>query len=399
MNLTEKWSDHLDGEKYAPINESHKRTVTAQLLENQNKSITESLNSTTNIDQWQPVMISMVRRIAPRLIAYDVCGVQPLTMPTGLIFCLKARYGSGSGNENDVSKPEAMGFNEVNAGYSGAGTANSGNTFSGAAPFVRSTGLATATGETGTWNSMGVTIEKTSVTAVTRQLRADYSMELAQDMQSVHGLNADSELINILSNEIVAELNREVLGQIYNSAVVGAQFATTPGTVDLSVDAGGRWTAERFKGLMFSIERDANAIAIATRRGKGNILLVSADVGSALAFAGQLQYTPAIDAQVDLEVDPSGATYAGRMGRFKVFVDPYATGDGYCVGYKGNDSYDAGFYFCPYVPLQLARATDPTNFSNAIGFKTRYGIQANPFTTLNNNSNIYYRKAVVQNLQ
>lgn len=399
QSLTEQWAKTLDHEKLAPIVDTQRRQVTAQLLENQanqGKNLSENINSTTGVDQWQPIMISMVRRIAPRLIAYDVCGVQPLTMPTGLIFCLKARYGSGSGNENDVSKTEAMGVNEVDAGYSGAGTANSGNTFG--ATFVRSTGQVTATAETGAWNPMGVTIEKTSVTAVTRQLRADYSMELAQDMQSVHGLNADAELINILSNEIVAELNREVLGKIYSSAQVGAQFATTAGTVDLSVDAGGRWQAERFKGLMFAIERDANAISIATRRGKGNILIVSPDVASSLAFAGQLDFAPAIDSQVQLDVDPSGATYAGRMGRFKVFVDPYATGDGYCVGYKGNDAYDAGLFYCPYVPLQLARATDPSNFTNAVGFKTRYGIVANPFTTLNNNSNIYYRKSIVANL-
>ena len=400
--LTEKYASVLDATRVgmAKVEDHTKRKVTARLLETQQEMINESINGVGGMDTWQPVLISMVRRIAPRLIAYDVCGVQPMTGPTGLIFALKARYGKSSTlQQNDQSLPEAMGIDEVEAGYSGDGTANAGNSFgSGVDAIKRGGGMTTQTGEIAPWQPMGVTIEKTSVEAKTRQLRADYSHELAQDMRKVHGLDADAELINILSNEIVSEINREVIGTIYNSAKVGAQFATKAGTFDLSTDSDGRWSVEKFKGLLFAIERDANKISLETRRGKGNILFVSADIGSALAAAGVLDFAPALQAQVDVSVDASGATYAGNLGRFRVYVDPYATGDGYCVGYKGADQYDAGLFYAPYIPLELCRAVNPVNFQNAIGFKTRYGLVANPFTTLQADSNIYYRKAIVSNL-
>lgn len=401
MKLTEKYKEALDKEGHGipRITESARREVTASLLENQMSHMNESLNGVAGMETWSPILMSMVRRIAPRLIAYDVCGVQPMSGPTGLIFALKARYATGAGIQNDPANPEAMGLNEVDAGYSGNGTVNSGSTFGPAIdPMVRGTGMATAVGETAAWKAMGVTIEKTNATAVTRQLRADYSQELAEDMKRIHGLSADSELINILSNEIVAEMNREVLGTIYAAAKIGAQFTATPGTVDLDADADGRWSVEKFKGLHFAIERDANKIALETRRGKANKLIVSADVASALAAAGVLDFAPALQAQVDVQVDPSGPTYAGRMGRYDVYIDPYATGDGYCLGYKGGDQFDAGIFYCPYIPLQLSRAVNSDMFTNAIGFKTRYSIVANPFTTLSANSNAYYRKAIVANL-
>lgn len=398
--LTEKWADALDIEGVAPITEASRRATTAQLIENQAVALlNENMNGVAGVDNWNPILISMVRRIAPRLIAYDVCGVQPMTGPTGLIFALKAKYAADANKaQNDKSLEEAMGVNEVNAGYSGDGTPNSGNTF-GPAPAVRGTGLETSVGETAKWAAMGVSIERTQVTAVTRQLRADYSQELAEDMRRIHNLSAEGELINILTNEITAEINREVLGKIYASAKVGAQFATAPGVFDLNADSDGRWSVEKYKGLITAIEFDANQIAIESRRGKGNKLFVSANVGTVLAQAGLLDFAPALQANTTINVDPSGATYAGRLlGRYDVYVDPYTDGDGYCVGYKGVDQYDAGIFYCPYVPLQLSRAVDNATFTNAIGFKTRYGIAANPFTTIDNDSNVYYRKAVVRNL-
>jgi hypothetical protein len=245
---------------------------------------------------------------------------------------------------------------------------------------------------------MAMTIEKASVTAKTRQLRADYSLELAQDLRAIHGLDAENELSNILSNEIISEINREVVRTIYTIAKPGAQFAATPGSFDLQTDSDGRWSVERYKGLMFAIERDANAVSIETRRGKGNILIVSADVASAFVMAGVLDYNPALQANSNLEVDATGTTYAGQLGRFKVFIDPYLGTNGYVVGFKGANAYDAGMFYCPYVPLQMVRATNVDTFQPAIGFKTRYGMIANPFTTLNAGSNVYYRKVKVLNL-
>lgn len=404
--LTEKWDDVISDTRYNPIKDDVRTRVTAQLLENQEINLSESTNETGNADQWNPILISMVRRIAPRLIAYDLVGVQPLNMPTGLIFCMKARYANDPTKAaNDRSLPEAMGVDEVNAGYSGNGTANAAvtNSFGGGVAYARGKGMTTQAGEqSNAWNAMGVTIEKANVNTETRQLRADYSQEIAEDMKRVHGMNADSELVNIISNEITAEINREMLDKLYVSAKQGAQWTTTPGQIDLAADVGGRWSAERFRGLQFAIERDANRIAIETRRGKGNKLIVSADVASALAFAGIMSFAPAIAAQTNLNVDPSGATFVGTLGTYSVYVDPYATGDGYLVGYKGQDVTDSGIFYCPYLPLALSRAIDPKTFQMALGFKTRYGWAVNPFVSANNTfvpgANPYYRAATINEL-
>lgn len=389
--LLEKWAPVLDTDKVDAIQDPYRKKVTARLLENQEQWIQENANTnlTAGSQNWDPVLISLVRRMAPKLIAYDVCGVQPMNAPTGLIFALRARSTNQAGTES-------MGLNEVDAAFSGTGTSEAGTD-----PWTTNTGTAmpTATGETAAWASMGITIEKTNVVAQTRQLRADYSLELAQDMKAMHGLDADTELTNILHTEIVAEINREIVRTIYSVGVAGAQFASTPGTFNLQADSDGRWSAERFKGLVFAIERDANKIAITTRRGKGNILIVSSDVASALAMAGVLSYTPALAGMTTMEVDATGATYAGTMGRYKVYIDPYLLNDAYVVGFKGSNQYDAGFFYCPYVPLQLVKATDPTNFQPALGFKTRYGMVSNPFiNSMAAASNTYYRKALVTNL-
>lgn len=404
--LLEKWDSVLNDDKVGLIEDPYKAKVTAQLLENQEKFLNESSNQVAGIAGWDPILMGMARRLGPKLIAYDLCGVQPMTMPTGLVFALKARYagrngttpGSGAGSgETPQGGAEAL-FNEARTNYAGTGSHVGDNPWD--PGFATGTGKATAAGETDAWASMGITIEKTNVVAETMQLRADYSLELAQDMRAVHGLDADAELTNICSTELIAEVNRQVVRKIYAVAKPGAQWTgiTTAGQYDLNADADGRWMAERFKGLMFAIERDANAIAIETRRGKGNILITSSDVASALAIAGALDYAPAIQTGVNLDVDATGAAYAGTMGRFKVYVDPYLGVDGYVVGFKGANQYDAGFFYCPYVPLQLVRATDPVNFHPALGFKTRFGMVANPFTTLNNNQNVYYRKTRILNL-
>lgn len=387
--LLEKWNDILTSDKVEAISDPYRAKVTAQLLENQEKFLAETSQTTTgNVAGWDPVLISLVRRMAPKLIAYDVCGVQPMTMPTGLVFALRARYTSKTGDE-------AL-FDEAVTTHSGASNPAHAGDDPWDNTFTTGTAKATADGEADAWNAMAMTIEKTSVVAKTRQLRADYSPELAQDLRAIHNLDAENELSNILSSEIINEINREVVRKIYDVAQVGAQFAGTPGTFDLQSDADGRWSLERFKGLIFAIERDANAIALATRRGKGNIIITRADVASALVMAGVLDYNPSL--KVGLEVDTTGATYAGNMGRFKVFVDPYLGSDGYVVGYKGNSPYDAGFFYCPYVPLQMVRATSVDNFNPAIGFKTRYGLVSNPFTTLNSAGNCYYRKTKVLHL-
>ncbi|ASD50378.1 major head protein [Acidovorax phage ACP17] len=405
--LTEKWAEELKEDAAAPADsQAHKQKTTAQLLENQDHFLAEASNVVAGVENWDPILMKLVRRMAPKLIAYDLCGVQAMTGPTGLMFALKARYagrngttpgtGSGSG-ETPQGGAEALGLDEARTNYSGTGTHAGTNPW--AAGYQTGTGKSTAAGETDAWAAMGVTIEKSSIAAVTRQLRADYSLELAQDMKAIHGLDADTELVNILSTELIAELNREVVRTIYGISKQGAQFATTPGTYDMQNDADGRWAAERYKGLLFAIERDANVIATETRRGKGNLLIVSADVASALVMAGILDYNPAVQGMTgNLQVDVTGTSYAGQAGRFKVFVDPYATGNGYVVGFKGMNQYDAGMFYCPYVPLQLVRAVDPTNFHPALGFKTRYALAANPFTTLGAGQNVYYRKAEIINL-
>ena len=395
--LLNEWAGVLDDTTCGEIKDSHRRAVTAQLLENQKNDNQKQLNEAAqtgvaNIANYDPVLISMVRRAAPKLIAYDICGVQAMQLPTGLVFAMKARYTNKGGDE-------AL-FNKVNTAFSGSGehldTAN---------PFLASsypvavktgTGSATAAVEDSRWPQMSATVESVQVVAKTRHLRSDYTQEVAQDWQNVHGMNAETELANILASEIILEQNQEVVRTIYKAAEVGAQFGTTAGTIDLLADTDGRWSAERFKGLLFAIERDANAIAYATRRGKGNILITSSNVASALQIAGLLDYAPAIQAMSqNLEVDVTGTTYAGNMGRFRVFIDPFLSHDGYVVGYKGNSAIDAGLFYCPYVALQLTRATDSETLNPIIGFKTRYGMVANPFTSLDTSKNIYYRKVAV----
>ena len=393
--LQEKWAPVLNSEEAGKIGDSHKRAVTAQILENQEKALAEErsatsfggVNETTTlaagVDNFDPVLISLVRRAMPNLMAFDVAGVQPMSGPTGLIFAMKSHYTNQSG-------AEALGLAEADTDFSGAGTHPSG------------IGMSTAAGEAITPAEMAFSIDKTSVTAKTRALAASYSMELAQDLKAVHGLSAESELANILSTEILAEMNREMIHTINVAAQPGTigTLATTVRTIDATATSGdldGRWNVERFKALHHIIEREANGIAIATRRGKGNFLICSADVASSLAAAGTLDYTPALSA--NLNVDAAGNTFAGVIGgKMKVYVDPYAAADYITVGYKGSNAYDAGIFYCPYVPLTMMRASDAATFQPKIGFKSRYGMVANPFTSLTANSNVYYRTSLVTNL-
>lgn len=406
--LLEKWQEVLDADGVTPIEDDHKRATTAQLLENQETDNKRNLlneaaatTTTANLATYDPVLISMVRRSAPKLIAYDICGVQAMNAPTGLVFALRARYNNKDGDE-------AL-YDKVDTAHSGTGTHSTTDN-----PFLEAsysgsvqtgTGIVTANGENTRWNSMSATIDKVQVTAQTRQLRADYSLEVAQDWKNVHGMDAETELANILASEIILEQNQEIVRTIYKSATQGAQFTQTAGTFDVKTDSDGRWSAERFKGLFYAIERDANAIAYATRRGKGNILITSSNVASALQIAGYLDYAPALQAMSqNLEVDVTGTTYAGNMGRYKVYIDPFLSHDGYVVGYRGQTSYDAGIFFAPYVPLQLVRATDTETLNPIVGFKTRYGLVANPLAAkagengLDVNKNVYYRKVAVTNI-
>ena len=443
-NLLKKWAPVLDHGDLAAIKDSHKRSVTAQLLENQeiacrqdaqgsggyrnqtsllseaapanNFGASSSVASDGAIDIYDPVLISLVRRSAPNLIAYDICGVQPMTGPTGLIFAMRSRFSTQGGTE-------AL-FNEANTTFS---STNSGTTIgtlqTGASPadlsagteYTRGTGMTTAQAEAlgdgagNQFQEMAFSIEKIAVTAKSRALKAEYTMELAQDLKAVHGLDAEQELANILSTEILAEINREVVRTINLTATVGAQEnVTTAGTFNLDVDANGRWSVEKFKGLMFQLERESNAIAKATRRGKGNVLICSSDVASALQMAGVLDYTPAL--ANNLQVDDTGNTFAGVLnGRIKVYIDPYfaaTSGTHYAtIGYKGTSAFDAGLFYCPYVPLQMVRAVGQDTFQPKIGFKTRYGMVANPFATSAadgalsfSNKNIYYRRIAISNL-
>jgi hypothetical protein len=368
-----------------------------------------SYGDTGGFAKFDPVLISLVRRAMPQLIAYDVCGVQPMTQPTGLIFAMKSRYSTQGGTE-------AL-FNEADTDFSGTGT-HAGSTFNPSSN-TTGTGLTTSAAERlgqggtgdGSFGSMAFSIEKRSVTAKTRALKAEYSIELAQDMKSVHGLDAEGELSNILSTEILSEINREVIRTIYKTAKVGAAVGTTTaGTFDLDTDSNGRWSVEKFKGLLFQIEREANAIAQQTRRGRGNFIICSSDVASALAMAGVLDYAPALN--TSLNVDEASTTFAGVLnGKYKVYVDPYTANQGttqfFTMGYKGSSAFDAGMFYCPYVPLQMVRAVDPNSFQPKIGFKTRYGLVANPFVQLDNSDsdgaltadvNYYYRKVAVTNL-
>jgi hypothetical protein len=460
-HLQEKWAPLLDHNGLDHIKDPHRRAVTAVLLENQERFLREeraflseaptvNTNSGANagfsanasatgpVAGFDPVLISLIRRSMPNLVAYDLAGVQPMNAPTGLIFAMRSRYTNQSGTE-------AL-FNEVDTAFSGIGTTNGamGSTSAGMVnaavglgttgqggsnpgllnPSTNATQAAYSVGEGmrtdeaenlgsvggSAFNEMAFSIEKVTVTAKSRALKAEYSLELAQDLKAIHGLNAEAELANILSTEILAEINREVIRTIYKVAETGAQVNTqTAGTFNLDVDSNGRWSVEKFKGLLFQIERDANAIAQRTRRGKGNIILCSADVASALTMAGVLDYTPALNA--NLNVDDTGNTFAGVInGKYRVYIDPYsanvAATQYYVIGYKGSSPYDAGLFYCPYVPLQMVRAVGENTFQPKIGFKTRYGMVENPFSqgttqgsgTLTVNSNRYYRRVSVTNL-
>ena len=464
-HLQEKWAPLLDYQGLDGIKDSHRRMVTAVLLENQEKflreekdflgeaSYTGSTGSTAGfsggatgagpVAGFDPVLISLIRRSMPNLVAYDLAGVQPMNGPTGLIFAMRSRYTNQSGSEAffdevdssfsgrkgnqaqyavDPTVQANVGFGTTaaqtgsNPGLLNAAGANQQNyNVGGGMATYDAERLGAAGAES--FNEMAFSIEKVTVTAKSRALKAEYSLELAQDLKAIHGLNAEAELANILSSEILAEINREVIRTIYKTAEPGAQFnVATAGTFDLDIDSNGRWSVEKFKGLIFQIERDANAIAQRTRRGKGNIIMCSSDVASALSMAGLLDYTPALNA--NLNVDDTGNTFAGVLnGKYKVYIDPYSGGAGnpaagatggqyYVVGYKGSSPYDAGLFYCPYVPLQMVRAVGENTFQPKIGFKTRYGLVANPFAEgkdqglgeILTNSNRYYRRVQIQNL-
>ena len=442
--LQKKWQPVLEHPDLPEISDAHKRATVATLLENQEHAAREDgmgtggyqaptllgeaapTNATgAGVDNFDPVLISLVRRSMPNLIAYDVCGVQPMTGPTGLIFAMRSRYSTQAGtealfNEANTTFSSAAAGNtaSINAANSAAGVAQAGTDPNDRAingtGYSLSQGMSTADAEKlgdhsgNHFQEMAFSIEKISVTAVSRALKAEYTMELAQDLKAIHGLDAETELSNILSAEILAEINREVVRTINYSATAGAQNNTTAaGTFDLDTDSNGRWSVEKFKGLMFQIERDANEVAKSTRRGKGNVMLCSSDVASALQMAGVLDYAPALNN--NLNVDDTGNTFAGVLnGRVKVYIDPYfsdATNQYYTLGYKGSSAFDAGLFYCPYVPLQMVRAVGENTFQPKIGFKTRYGIVANPFATTNADGtiafakkNLYYRRVKVTNL-
>ena len=441
--LMEKWSPVLNAEEAGGFADSHRKAVTAVLLENTERALAEergqsqflsetpanaagAMPDTGGVAKWDPVLISLVRRAMPNLIAYDLCGVQPMSGPTGLVFAMKSRYSSQGGTE-------AL-FNEADSGFSGSSVNDAGTVQGGEGgaqgadssslggvdttpadtvndAFGFGTGMTTAEAEAlGTtdtqFNEMAFSIEKTSVTAKSRALKAEYTMELAQDLKAVHGLDAESELANILSSEILAEINREVVRTINSRARLGAQQAeiTTKGTFDLAADADGRWSVEKYKGLLVHIQREANQIAIATRRGKGNFIVVSADIAAVLSASGMLDNTPALTGNASISSDVTGTTYVGNIvGGMKVYLDPYATVNYITVGYKGSNAYDAGLFYCPYVPLTMVRAVGENTFQPKIGFKTRYGMVANPF--VNNTGEIgavrtndYYRIFAVSNI-
>jgi hypothetical protein len=432
-SVQQKWQPILEHADLPEIKDSHKRAVTAQLLENTEVSIREGgtwstkgllaeapTNATgADIDNYDPVLISLVRRSMPNLIAYDICGVQPMSGPTGLIFAMRSKYTSQANSATEAFYNEAdTAFSTVAAGANTLGDKNVGTTpgtannaeaglynFADAMP----TAQAETLGEAGNtaFPEMAFSIEKVSVTAGSRALKAEYSMELAQDLKAIHGLDAETELANILSSEILAEINREIVRTINVTATQGAQSdTTTAGTFDLDTDSNGRWSVEKFKGLMFQIEREANQIAKDTRRGKGNMMICSSDVASALNMAGVLDYTPALNSN-NLEVDDTGNTFAGVLnGRIRVYIDPYTTGNYMTIGYKGSSAFDAGLFYCPYVPLQMVRAVGEDTFQPKIGFKTRYGVVANPFAqgataglgALVKDSNVYYRRVLVSNI-
>ena len=455
--LQEKWAPLLNYDGIDPIKDAHRKAVTAQLLENQEIALREEkeflheaapTNSVGNggftssggqtVAGFDPVLISLIRRAMPNLVAYDLAGVQPMTGPTGLIFAMRSRFSTQDGTEALFNEPDTSfssqnnssnltnGFSGGSVGFGttgGTGLTNASNPAAlnpqgsqTAVTYPTGQGMRTDDAEkmgdatSNAFNEMAFSIEKVTVTAKSRALKAEYSLELAQDLKAIHGLNAEAELANILSTEILAEINREVIRTIYKVAESGAQTnVATAGAFDLDTDSNGRWSVEKFKGLIFQIERDANAIAQRTRRGKGNMILCSADVASALTMAGVLDYTPALNA--NLNVDDTGNTFAGVLaGKFRVYIDPFAANlaadQYYVAGYKGTSPYDAGLFYCPYVPLQMVRAVGQDTFQPKIGFKTRYGIVANPFAegttvgagALTSNANRYYRRVKVQNL-
>ena len=438
--LLEKWQPILDSEDAPKLVDRHRKAVTATVLENTEKALAEERNHqgfqlnevaannvSTNIDNWDPILIGLVRRAMPNLLAYDICGVQPMTGPTGLIFAMKSKYSTQGGTE-------AL-YNEADTDFSGTGTQGGGSSSlvgdinppgttgessadtSGGADNVEdafglgsgmSTDAAEALGDGGGTNfaEMAFSIDKTTVTAKSRALKAEYTMELAQDLKAIHGLDAEAELANILSAEILAEINREVVRTINSRAKLGSRQAdiTTDGTFDVNADSDGRWSVEKYKGLLVQLMREANVIAKETRRGKGNFLMCSSDVAAALAASGMLDYTPAIQGNANLSVDDTGSTFAGTIsGGMKVYIDPYANIDYVNVGYKGPNPYDAGLFYCPYVPLTMVRAVGENSFQPKIGFKTRYGMIANPYADQTGSigavrTNQYYRITKITNI-
>ena len=437
-----KWQPVLEHPDLPEIKDSYRRAVTSVILENQERASKEDAaflseaaptNATgSSVANWDPILISLVRRAMPNLIAYDIAGVQPMTGPTGLIFAMRSRYTSQTGAEAmfDEADTDFSGRNAAGSsvdGYSSTAHSASPNNNPGAlndspsaGTYTKGTAMTTAAAEAlgddagNAFAEMAFSIEKSTVTAKSRALKAEYTMELAQDLKAIHGLDAETELSNILSAEILAEINREVVRSVYIGAEKGAQTnTTTAGIFDLDTDSNGRWSVERFKGLMFQLERDANVIAQRTRRGKGNMIICSSDVASALQMAGVLDYTPALNN--NLNVDDSGNTFAGVLnGKYKVYIDPYSANTAakqyFVVGYKGTSPYDAGIFYCPYIPLQMVRAVGQDNFQPKIGFKTRYGLVANPFAgagasdnitadgLTSANANRYYRKVQIANL-
>ena len=439
-DLLNKWKPVLEHSALPEIGNSHKTAVTAQILENTETAIREGQSygagaqllgeaapatNTADVANYDPVLINLVRRAMPNLIAYDIVGVQPMTGPTGLIFAMRAVQGAGT--QANTGNTEAL-FNEADTSFSGTGTHDGGTgegTGAAVADAGYGTGMATTAAEAldeNTFAEMSFQIDKVTVSAKSRALKAEYSTELAQDLKAIHGLDAEQELSNMLSAELLAEINREVVRTVYTTATEGAQGeVATDGTFNLDVDANGRWSVEKFKGLMFQIEKEANAIAKETRRGKGNIIICSSDVASALQMAGVLDYAPALNSN-NLNPDDTGNTFVGVLnGRYKVYIDPYSVANYLVVGYKGANAFDAGIFYCPYVPLQMVRAVGENTFQSKIGFKTRYGMVANPFangTSVKGNlaadgstggftagndvgsvsSNVYYRRVLVTNL-
>ena len=431
--LVEKWGPILEHTNFSSITDQHKKSVTATILENTERALMESGDISASMTGllseasptndagtggfgsgsgatgptagYDPVLISLVRRAMPNLMAYDIAGVQPMTGPTGLIFAMRSKYTNQAGDEAFYA--------EADTGFSGAGAHANTLPQANTATITTGTGMATGAAEAlgdgvgAGFAEMAFSIEKVTVAAKSRALKAEYTTELAQDLKAVHGLDAETELANILQSEILVEINRELVRTIYGTAVVGAAATAAPGTFDLDVDANGRWSVEKFKGLMFQIEQEANKIAQQTRRGKGNLVICSSDVASALQMAGVLDYTPALNANA-LQVDDTGNTFAGVLnGRYRVYIDPYAGANYLVVGYKGSSSFDAGLFYCPYVPLQMVRAVGENSFQPKIGFKTRYGMVANPFArggaaandgSLVANTNVYYRRVAITNL-